>query len=152
MLIKADAKTLEWRVATYLSQDATALAEIIQGVDLHEENRKLLSLPTRLVAKTFIFRLIYGGTKWAYAKDPEFTHVSSDSEFWEEIINEFYSKYTGLAKWHRDIVEQAIRDGCITIPSGRKYLFSPYRDRRGDLVWPRTTILNYPVLISRLQK
>lgn len=145
MLIKADAKQLEWRVAVYLSSDTIALAEILNNEDIHEKNRVLLGLPTRLIAKTFLFRLIYGGTCWAYAKDPEFTHVSSDPKFWQRVIDDFYAKYTGLARWHESIVEEAISNGYLTIPSGRRYDFQPYRDKQGDIKWPRTTILNYPV-------
>jgi DNA polymerase I-like protein with 3'-5' exonuclease and polymerase domains len=129
----------------FLSQDTLALAEIQKGVDLHEENRKLLSLPTRLIAKTFLFRLIYGGSCWAYAADPEFTHVSTDPEYWQRVIDEFYGKYSGLARWHEGLVGRAVSDGSITIPSGRVYTFAPYRDKRGEVKWPRTTILNYPV-------
>lgn len=129
----------------FLSQDTVALAELLSNEDIHEKNRVLLGLPSRLIAKTFLFRLIYGGSCWAYAQDPEFTHVSSDPDFWQRVIDEFYSKYTGLARWHNSIVEEAIREGCLTVPSGRRYEFSPYRDKRGDIKWPRTTILNYPV-------
>lgn len=145
MLIKCDAKQLEWRVAAYLSQDKIAVKEIFDGKDIHEDNRKMLNLPTRLIAKTFLFRLIYGGTQWSYAKDPEFVSVSRDPEFWERLIAEFYGKYTGLSKWHEDLVHRAISDGSITIPSGRTFRFAPYRNKRGELKWPRTTILNYPV-------
>lgn len=145
MLIKVDAKALEWRVAAYLSQDAVAIEEIKNGVDIHEENRKHFNLPSRLIAKTFIFRLIFGGTEYSYAKDPEFTEVSRDPEFWKEIIDGTYRKYSGLARWHEDLVRRAISDGCITTPTGRRFTFSSYRDNRGNLKWPRTTILNYPV-------
>lgn len=31
--------------------------EIITGKDLHEDNRVYLKLPTRLIAKVFVFRL-----------------------------------------------------------------------------------------------
>jgi DNA polymerase-1 len=145
MLIKADAKQLEWRVAAYLSQDTTALAEILDGKDIHEDNRKVLGLPSRLIAKTFLFRIIYGGTQFAFAKDPEFTSVSTDARFWERLIQEFYGKYRGLAQWHEDLVDGAISNGFVTIPSGRTFRYAPYRDKRGELKWPRTTILNYPV-------
>lgn len=145
MLIKADAKQLEWRVAAFLSQDAVAIQEILDGKDIHEDNRKVLGLPDRLIAKTFLFRIIYGGTCWAFAKDPEFTEISRDPEFWQRLIDEFYGKYSGLAEWHTNLVDGAISNGFVTIPSGRVFQFAPYRDKRGEVKWPRTTILNYPV-------
>lgn len=145
MMIKADAKQLEWRVAAFLSQDTVALAEINDGLDVHEDNRQKFSLPSRLVAKTFVFRLIYGGTEYSYAQDPDFTGTSSDPSFWKRVIDAFYRKYVGIAEWHENLVRTAIRDGALTVPSGRRYEFEPYRDKRGELKWPRTTILNYPV-------
>lgn len=140
-----DAKALEWRVAAWLSQDVVAIKEIVDKVDIHEENRKAFNLPSRLIAKTFIFRLIFGGTEWSYAKDPDFTDVSRDPEFWREIIDGTYRKYSGLARWHEDLVRRAISDGSITTPTGRRFAYAPYRDNHGNLKWPRTTILNYPV-------
>lgn len=145
MLIKADAKQLEWRVAAFLSQDTVALAEINNNEDIHSNNQERFRLPSRLIAKTFIFRLIYGGSEYSYAKDPEFTHVSSDKRFWKRVIDEFYAKYTGMAEWHESLVRRAIADGHITVPSGRRFDYQPIRGFGGGLEWPRTTILNYPV-------
>ena len=58
MLLKADAKALqlEWRVAVELSGDKVGLEEIINGYDAHEDNRQRFGLPSRLIAKTLLFR------------------------------------------------------------------------------------------------
>ena len=140
MLINADAKALEWLAATYLSKDKTAYGEIIAGTDQHSDNQQRLKLPTRLIAKTFLFRLIYGGSAYAYANDPEFTAVSSSDKFWQKLIEEFYSKYSGLYQWHGNLMREVVRTGKIVMPTGREYA---YQKHRGE--WPRTTILNYPV-------
>lgn len=140
MLINIDAKQLEWVAAAYLSKDKTAYEEIRNNVDTHENNRVRLRLPTRLIAKTFLFRLIYGGTAYAYAHDPEFTHVSASDKYWQRIIDEFYNKYKGLHRWHGDLVREVVRSGKLVMPTGREYAYSKIN---GD--WPRTTILNYPV-------
>lgn len=42
------------------------------------------------------------------------------------------------------LVQEATTTGRVVSPTGRIYPFSPSR-RGGDLVWPRPTILNYPV-------
>ena len=62
MLLNADAKQLEWICATYLSQDKVAIDEINNQVDQHADNQARFGLPSRLIAKTFVFRLIYGGS------------------------------------------------------------------------------------------
>jgi DNA polymerase I-like protein with 3'-5' exonuclease and polymerase domains len=41
-------------------------------------------------------------------------------------------------------MQEATTTGMLRMPTGRIYHYSP-EERRGDLVWPRTTILNYPV-------
>lgn len=144
MILKADAKALEWRVAVELSGDKVGLEEIINGYDAHEDNRQRFGLPSRLIAKTLLFRILYGGSAYAFANDPAFTPVSKSEKFWQEVIDGLYNKYKGLARWHKGLVEQVTLKGGYTIPSGREYTFKPEM-KRGEMKWPRTMILNYAV-------
>jgi len=144
MLLQADAKALEWVCATYLSQDKTAYEEIWNDIDQHTDNQNRFGLPSRLIAKTFVFRLIYGGSAYSYANDNNFTDVSKSETFWQNVIDEFYKKYSGLGKWHIKIVEEAKRNRKLVMPTGRVYNFEP-EISYGKAKWPRTRILNYPV-------
>jgi len=144
MLLQADAKALEWVCASYLSQDKVAYDEIWNNVDQHTDNQTRFGLPSRLIAKTFVFRLIYGGSAYSYANDTNFTDVSNSESFWQNVIDEFYNKYTGLGQWHKDIVAKAMRDRKLTMPTGRVYNYEP-EVKYGKVKWPRTKILNYPV-------
>jgi DNA polymerase I-like protein with 3'-5' exonuclease and polymerase domains len=145
MLVNADAKALEWLGAVYLSKDKVGYREIRDGIDQHTENQKAFGLPSRLIAKKFVFRLIYGGTAYAYANDPDFKEVEgADQAFWEGVIRKFYSKYEGIAQWHNDLMLEAMQFGKVVSPTGREFSFTP-EEKKGSLVWPRTTILNYPV-------
>ena len=56
MLVNADAKGLEWIAGTFLSQDKVAMEEIWSGMDQHSDNQKTFGLPSRLIAKVFVFR------------------------------------------------------------------------------------------------
>jgi len=56
MLINADVKGLEIVAAAFLSRDPVLIGEILNGVDIHLENQKRFNLPSRLIAKTFVFR------------------------------------------------------------------------------------------------
>lgn len=145
MIISVDHKGLEWVTAVFLSQDKVGIYEIWSGVDQHSDNQKRFGLPSRLIAKTFVFRLIYGGSAYSYANDPEFETVGLSIDGWQNVIDEFYAKYTGLAAWHNELVEIAGRDGRIITPSGRIYNFEPYQNYRKEWELPRTKILNYPV-------
>lgn len=48
--------SLEWCVGSWLAQDQTAMNEIINGLDAHSDNQKVFGLPSRLIAKVFLFR------------------------------------------------------------------------------------------------
>ena len=145
MLVNVDAKAIEWVVAAFLSQDEVAINEIILGVDQHNDNQTRFKLPSRLIAKTFVFRLIYGGQAYSYANDFNFMSVSSSERFWQKVIDAFYEKYKGLEDWHTRILQNTRETGSLEIPSGRIFEFNPEVTPFGDLKWPRTTILNYPV-------
>jgi DNA polymerase-1 len=145
MIINADAVGLEINVAGFLSQDPILLQEIKEGFDLHSANQKMLGLPSRLIAKIFVFRLIYGGSAYAYSVDTDFASCKYSAKKWQEIIDKFYSKYKKLAQWHIELVQEVTNKGYIKMPTGREFHYLPKRNNYGDLEWPRTQILNYPV-------
>lgn len=144
MIIQADAKGLEINVAAYLSQDKVMMHEYVNE-DIHENNRAYFNLAKRLIAKKFLFRLIYGGTAYAYTVDPDFMDVSSSTKFWQDIIDKTYDKYADFANWHNKIIAEAMEFGRLIMPTGRVYEYSPKPDYKGELKWPLTTIKNYPV-------
>lgn len=113
--------------------------EIIHRVDIHENNKKRFDLPTRLIAKTFVFRLIYGGTAWSYANDPDFKEVKYNEKEWQNVIDEFYKKYQGIKYWHDKLLEEVLLTKELIMPTGRRFSY----DLSGKI--PFTTIKNYPV-------
>lgn len=139
MLINCDLKAIEWLVALYLSRDKVGIAEWLDNRDLHSENQKALGLPERRIAKIFLFRLIYGGSAYSYANDPDFNWVSSSDKWWQKRIDAFYEKYKGLHEWHIRLVQDVSRSGYYEAITGRRYVFQPPWERA------RTKILNYPV-------
>lgn len=149
MLVEADAKGLEVFGAAYLSGDKVLCKELIDGVDIHTENQKAFGFPMtkqgRLIAKILKFRIIYGGTEYGFCNDSDFNWLSSDSRYWRKAIDNYYQKYQGISRWHEHLVRSAMDRGEYTSPTGRKYSYKPYKDKRGEYVWPRTKILNYPV-------
>jgi DNA polymerase I-like protein with 3'-5' exonuclease and polymerase domains len=141
MLVNVDVKALEWVTGTWLSQDKVAYQEIIEGRDQHTDNQEKFKLPSRLIAKIFVFRLIYGGSAYAYANDPDFEIVRGSQQFWQDAIDAFYKKYPGWSQWHAEIYKTVVETGQLTMPTGRKFIYE--RNARGE--WPRTEILNFPV-------
>jgi DNA polymerase I-like protein with 3'-5' exonuclease and polymerase domains len=145
LLINIDIKGLEWVTVVWFAQDKVGMHEILTGVDQHAENQTTFGLPERRIAKIFVFRLIYGGTAWAYVFDPDFNWISKDAKWWQKVIDKFYDKYRGINEQHNQWVREAVATGRLVMPTGRFYEFAPKPDKRGELKWPRTQILNYPV-------
>lgn len=147
MIVNVDIRGLEVVVAAQLSGDRTLQEELLNGVDIHESNRDAFSLGVgkdgRLIAKVFKFRLLYGGSAYSYAHDADFRGVSTSQEFWQEVIDKYYNKYSGIKKWHEQLLIEAQTTGKLTIPSGRYYPILPDINKRES--WPLTIIKNYPV-------
>ena len=145
MILNIDAKQIEWVAAVFWSQDPVGMEEIKQEYDIHADNQKRLKLPTRLIAKTLLFRTIYGGTGYSFATDPEFSNFGGE-KWWDEKITTFLTKYQGLRAWHERLYQRVVLDdGRLDLPTGRSYIFHPSKNRAGELHYPRTKILNYPV-------
>jgi DNA polymerase I-like protein with 3'-5' exonuclease and polymerase domains len=150
---------LEWRVAVELSQDKVGIEELLNKFDAHSDNQRRFKFPGweyigidkdkaavgRMVAKKYLFKLIFGATAYSYVEDVELNFVSKSEKFWQGVIDETYNKYKGLAKWHKDIVQDVTREGYIRSFTGREWKFAPAAGYRGDLRWPVTKIKNYPV-------
>jgi DNA polymerase I-like protein with 3'-5' exonuclease and polymerase domains len=142
MIVNCDGKALEWVAGTFLNQDKVAMQEIWDGVDQHSLNQEAFKLPERLIAKKFVFRLIFGGSAYTYAKDLEFNHVSTSPKYWQNVIDKFCEKYYGWDGWWGDLIREASTTGRIVNPyTGRFYNYKSNEDG----TWPVTTIKNYIV-------
>lgn len=143
MILNFDVKGLEVVAACYLSKDATLKSELDAEIDIHTMNMNDLGLPNRGVAKTFQFRILYGGS--VFHNDPDFTSVSTSRRFWDRVIEKYYEKYHGIYKWHVDLIRTVNNTGMITNPTGRTFRFERIRNYKGELEYPATQIKNHPV-------
>lgn len=148
MIVQVDAKSLEWCTYLYLSQDPVGIEEW-HGVlndpnrnDIHRANQEAFKLPSRLVAKVFLFRWIYRGSAFAYSRDPDFTGVSRKVDFWQDVIDRYYSKYKALHQTHLNYIDTVKRTGQLTSPLGRTYNYEAKRVR-GEIVWNESDITNW---------
>lgn len=87
---------------------------------------------------------VYGGSAYSYANDLDFDGIGNE-KFWQGVIDKFYEKYAGIAKYHIGLMRTVNETGRLVIPTGREYKFKTYPNYRGVPEWPRTQILNYPV-------
>ena len=148
MIVQVDAKSLEWCTYLFLSQDPVGIEEW-HGVlndptknDIHRANEQAFKLPSRLIAKVFLFRWIYRGSAYAYSKDPDFMPVSRKVEFWQDVIDRYYSKYKVLHQTHLNYINTVKKTGQLVSPLGRVYEFKQ-KMQRGELVWNESDICNW---------
>ncbi len=145
MLIQADASQLEWRTAVELSKDPIGLQEILNKEDTHTKNQIAFELPSRLIAKIYLFRTIFRGSGWSFANDPDFMHVSSSAKYWDKVNEKFYEKYEGLDAKHKEWARLVASGKPIIGPLGRFWPIDIGRDKRGEIYIPWTVLTNYPV-------
>lgn len=145
MLIQADASQLEWRTAVELSKDPIGLREILNKEDTHSKNQVAFELPSRLIAKIYLFRTIFRGSGWSFANDPDFMHVSSKPDYWDQVNEKFYKKYAGLDAKHKEWAALVASGRPLIGPLGRFWPIEMGRDKKGNLFIPWTILTNYPV-------
>lgn len=144
-LIQADVKQLEWRTILFLSQDQVGIQEVIDDEDAHALNQVAFDLPSRLIAKVYLFRTIFRGSGYSFAHDPDFMHVSTSPKYWDAIGEKFYAKYHGIDKCHKAWADIVVSGKPIVGPFGREWVFNTKRKDSGEFFIPWTTLTNYPV-------
>lgn len=146
MLIQADASQLEWRVILELSRDPVGIQEIVDQLDVHSINQAAFKLPTRTIAKIYLFRTIYNrGKGYAFTVDPEFMQVSTSVKFWDEVGKKFYEKYNGIDRVHLEWGDLVLHGQPIVGPLGRYWPIDMQTDYQGNAKIPWTMLTNYPV-------
>lgn len=141
MLLNVDVKSLELVTCADLSGDKVLAKELAEKFDIHADNQHKFNLPARVVAKRFVFKLIFGASAYGYVMDADFIDVGYSQKQWQNVIDRFYEKYPGVKQWHDSQLLTVMRQGYLEIPSGR---FFRYTKNQYDK-WPLTTIKNYPV-------
>ena len=136
-IMEADFAQLEFRTAAFLAQDETAIREIETGFDVHSYTAKVITeagqQTSRQEAKAHTFAPLFGATGYGRSK--------AEAAYYHH----FTEKYRGVAAWHRNLGEEAIRFNKITNISGRQYAFPDCRRRDNGSPSHFTMIKNYPV-------
>ena len=136
-IMEADFAQLEFRVAAYLGQDATAIEEVTTGFDVHSYTAKVISdagqSMSRQEAKAHTFAPLYGASG--------FGRTPAEAAYYKQ----FTKKYSGIDKWHEELAKEALNTGKITTPSGREFAFPDVQRRMYGGVTFFTQIKNFPV-------
>ena len=136
-ICEADFAQLEFRTAAYLAQDEVAMEEIATGFDVHSYTAQVISdagqATSRQEAKAHTFAPLFGATGYGRSKAEEAYYIH------------FTEKYQGVANWHKNLADEAIRFNKITNVSGRQYAFPDVKRNARGGVSHFTMIKNYPV-------
>jgi DNA polymerase I-like protein with 3'-5' exonuclease and polymerase domains len=136
-IIEADFAQLEFRVAAFLSQDKTAIDEVTTGFDVHSYTAKVITDAgqkiSRQDAKSHTFAPLYGASG--------FGRTPAEAAYYEQ----FTKKYSGIARWHKELAREALGTGKIRTPSGREFAFPDVVRRSNGSVTYFTQIKNFPV-------
>ena len=136
-IMEADFAQLEFRTAAFLAQDETAMEEIATGFDVHSYTAKVITeagqQTSRQEAKAHTFAPLFGATGYGRSK--------AEAAYYHHFVE----KYRGVAAWHKNLGEEAIRFNKITNISGRQYAFPDCKRRDNGMPSHFTMIKNYPV-------
>ena len=136
-ICEADFAQLEFRTAAYLAQDEVAMEEIATGFDVHSYTAQVISdagqATSRQEAKAHTFAPLFGATGYGRSKAEEAYYIH------------FTEKYQGVANWHKNLADEAVRFNKITNVSGRQYAFPDVKRNSRGGVSHFTMIKNYPV-------
>jgi DNA polymerase I-like protein with 3'-5' exonuclease and polymerase domains len=113
------------------------MTEIETGFDVHSYTAQVISdagqKTSRQDAKAHTFAPLFGATGYGRSK--------AEKAYYEH----FTEKYKGIAAWHSNLAEEALRFQKITNVSGRQYAFPDVTRRANGGVTHFTMIKNYPV-------
>lgn len=137
VIIGADYKQLEVRVAAQLSSDPAMFELFDSGRDVHGEisaaiyNKppEEISQYMRMLGKIVLFGLLYGRSPDSVATGPEQEDIVQRGgrrqtpdevrDFFENIL----ADWAQYAEWRQDLRDGAYEDGEVVLPSGRKRRF-----------------------------
>ena len=123
VLVAADYSQIELRLIAEISKDEEMLDAFISGQDIHKATAaKVFEVPfdevtkeQRYRAKTVNFSIIYGAGATNLSRQLGIKRTEA-----QEIINQYFKKYTGLKQYMQDIIEFARKNGYVATLLGRK--------------------------------
>jgi len=140
-VMEADFSGLEFRVAGELSNDPQIYDDIMTGKDVHKQTASIINQKPpeeitkdeRQQAKAYTFAPLYGGQG-----AQEAPHV-------QQYFKEYFNIYGGLKEWHDKLKRGVLKNGTVTLPSGRQFFWQHVERKPNGRISYATQIVNYPV-------
>jgi len=134
ILLAADYSQIELRLIAEISEDKFMMDAFQQGLDFHKATAsKVYNVPfdevtaeQRRNAKTVNFSIIYGAGATNLSKQLGLKRSEA-----KELIENYFSQFSGLKNYMSSIVESAREKGYVTTLAGRKRILRDINSRNG---------------------
>lgn len=130
VICEADAPQLEFRVAAYLGNDAVAIRDICEGLDVHQATADTLGV-SRQSAKAFTFRPLYGGS----------SGTKRERDYFDYFRKRYASLYRRQTQWTMGVA----RDKFLKTATGLRFYWPHAEIQVSGYVPGTTQIFNYPI-------
>ncbi|GAB1432374.1 DNA polymerase I [Spirochaetota bacterium] len=135
LLISADYSQIELVVFAHLSKDPELSRAFREGSDIHKRTAALIfnkeedSVDTaeRRIAKTINFGVIYGMGAFRLAKELGIARSEA-----QRFIDAYFARYTGVAAFIKETVEEAKSRGYVTTLLGRRRYIGGINSRNAN--------------------
>lgn len=128
-ILEFDFSQLEFRTYVYLAQDKQGMKDIADKVDVHAYTASIIEC-SRQDAKPHTFKPLYFG------------HSGTEAE--QRYYKAFQAKYPEITQYQLDNIQIVLKEGSLSIPSGRIYKFQGTHRTPSGYVTNSTQISNYP--------
>ncbi|MCQ2441589.1 MAG: DNA polymerase I [Oscillospiraceae bacterium] len=123
VLVDADYSQIELRLLAHIANDANMIANYQQGGDIHAATAasiygvplELVSKQMRSSAKAINFGIVYGMSAYSLSED---LHISVGEA--KDYMNRYFSNFSGVLKYQKDIVAEAKENGYVSTLQGRR--------------------------------
>ena len=122
VLVSADYSQIELRVLAHLSVDEELAEAFRRGEDIHARTAAAIlrkdiadvKPEDRRLAKVVNYGLVYGMGDYGLSSRAEIPIQQARA-----FLGEYMARFSGVARWRDQIIEEARQDGCVRTISGR---------------------------------
>lgn len=148
-IIDADYSQIELRVLSHISNDECMINAFKNDIDIHRVTAsQVFSLPIdevtdtmRSHAKAVNFGIVYGISEFGLSKNIGISFKEA-----KEYINNYLEKYSGIANFMENVVEDAKEKGYVTTLFGRRRYIPELKSKNKNIImFGKRVAMNTPI-------
>lgn len=149
VILSADYSQIELRVLAHISEDENLIEAFMNDMDIHTktamdvfgvEKEEVTSLMRRQ-AKAVNFGIVYGISDYGLSQNLNISRKEA-----KEFIDKYFSVFSGVKDYMKDIVKQAKNDGYVsTLLNRRRYLPDIHSPNFNIRSFAERTAMNTPI-------